>query len=101
MFEVGKGKDEYFKVKRELRQAYVISPWHFKSIFDRVVRLMNEKAMGKEGGEKCILYASDTMLMVVGSRDPQFILDEFRDACDRVNLKINVDNSKLLLLQKD
>ena len=38
---------KHFEVKRGLRQGCVMSPWVFNIFFDKVVRQMNEKAMGK------------------------------------------------------
>ena len=38
---------EYFDLRKGLRQGCVMSPWLFNIYFDRVVREVNEKAMGK------------------------------------------------------
>ena len=69
---LGNRLGEYFEVMRGLRQECVISAWLFNILFDRVVRQVNERAMGKEvklrdeNGEsweiKQILYADDTVL---------------------------------------
>ena len=37
---------EYFEVRRGLRQRCVMSPWLFNILFNRLVKQLNEKAMG-------------------------------------------------------
>ena len=38
---------KYFEESRGLKQGCVMSPWLFNIFFDRVVRQLNERAMGR------------------------------------------------------
>ena len=44
---LGSRLGEIFEVRRGLRQGCVMSPWLFNIYFDKVVRQVNERAMGK------------------------------------------------------
>ena len=72
--------------------------------FDRVVRRVNERAMGRgvklrdeNGGGweiKQVFYAHDTVLVTESRRDLQHIVSEFERACGSMGMKINVEKIK-------
>ena len=79
--------------------------------FDKVIRQVNERAMGKGvklrdeiGGGweiKQVLYADDTVLVPETRGHLQYNVSEFERACDSMGLKINIGKSKVLAIKKD
>ena len=75
-------------------------PRLFNSFFDRVVRQVNGKEMGRgvklrdeNGGRweiKEVLYPDDTILVAETREHLQHIVNEFEKACDIMGLKINI-----------
>ena len=47
-----------------------------------------------------LLYADDTVLLSENSVDLQNLLDSFVDYCDKWQLKINTDKTKVLVFSK-
>ena len=60
------------------------------------VRDKNERRWGT----KQVLYAYDIALIVEPTEDLQYIINEFKCACDRYELKINEELSKVLMITK-
>ena len=97
---------QYFEVRKGLRQRYIMSPWFFNIFFERVIRLVNEKATGRgvvlgddNGREreiKQVFNADDTVLVAKTKYHPQHIVNEHERACDRKGLKINVGKCQWL-----
>ena len=76
--------NEYFEVKRGLRQRRVMSQWLFNEFFGRMVTRVNEKVRGRgskwkddngRGYEiKQVLYADDAVLIAESREDLQQIV---------------------------
>ena len=99
---------EYFEIRKGLRQGWVMFPRLVNIFSEKVVRQVNERAMGKgvklrgdneKGwGIKQVLHADGTGLVAEASEHLQHIVNEFERMCDSMGLKINVGKSKVLWL---
>ena len=63
------------------------------------VKLKDEK--GGSWEIKQILYADDTVLVAETKEHLQHIVSEFERACDSMGIKINVGESKVLVVKKE
>ena len=63
------------------------------------VKLKDEK--GGSWEIKQILYADETVLVAETKEHLQHIVSEFERACDSIGLKINVGESKVLVVKKE
>ena len=89
----------------------MMSPRLFNIFMDKVVRQVNERAMGKRmklrdenGGswESSKYYMQMTQFLVAETREHlQNIGREFEKACDSMGLKMNEEKSKFLTIKKD
>ena len=94
--KLGSRMGEYFEVRRGLRQPWcVMSLWLF-NLFDRVIRRVNERAMGNG-----VKLRDKNGVGWETRENLQHIASEFERVCDCVGLKISVGKSKVLTIKKD
>ena len=107
---VGGEVSESFEVKMGLRQGCVMSPWLFNMYMDGVVREVYNRVNGmgvsmSMGGVwwvlSQLLFADDTALMAESAEQLQCLVSEFGRVCKRRKLRINVNKSKVMCIERN
>ena len=107
---VGSELSESSKVRMGLRQGCVMSPWLFKMYMDGVVREVYNRVNGMGVSMTMgdiwwvlsqLLFADDTALMAESAEQLQCLVSEFGRVCKRRKLRINVNKSKVMCIERN
>ena len=111
------GMSEAFEVRSGVRQGCVLSPLLFNCFMDRILREMTETLGGglhidyaiggglflsyrdKTSASSCVqdlLYADDVTLIAETRREQQHMITTLDKACDRWDMRINGEKTKIL-----
>jgi hypothetical protein len=101
---------EWFKIESGVRQGCVMSPWLFNLYMDGVMKELmvgmgNEGVRMMENGREwkvpCLLYADDLALCSESEEGLQRLVEGFGRVCKRRGLKVNVDKSKVMVMNEE
>jgi hypothetical protein len=104
---INRVESEWFKIDSGVRQGCVMSPWLFNLYMDGVMKELMVGVAGEgvrmvENGREwrlpCLLYADDLVLCGESEESLRRLVERFGKVCKRRGLKVNVDKSKVLVV---
>ena len=97
----GHGRADWFKIGKEVRQGYILSPCFFNLYAEYIMRntgLEEAQAEIKIAGRKIknLRYADDTTLMAESEEKLKSFLMKVKDKSEKVGLKPNIQKTKIM-----
>ena len=101
----GYGLTDWFRIEQGVRQGCILSPFLFNIYSESIIRASLDGFEGsvKVGGRTVtnLRYADDVALLAGCAEELQELLNRIREASGERGLKLNVDKTKVMLLDKN
>jgi hypothetical protein len=97
------GITQPFQTSIGVKQGCVLTPTFFSVYMNDLVEHFNLECDPVSINEKsisCLLYADDIVLMSQSANGLQTILDNLKLFCDKWNLKVNIQKTKVMIFNK-
>ena len=97
----GHGMTDWFKIEKDVRQGYILSPCLFNLYAEYIIR--NAKLDEAQAGIKVarrninnLRYADDTNLMAKSEEELKSLLMKVKEESEKAGLKINIQKIKIM-----